>query len=72
MGDRLRMHPRCGEEKKMNHRKITRIDSLSPATHELQYYGRDRHDIHFNVTDAFYTIVVLGFLALLIFYPALR
>jgi hypothetical protein len=53
----------------MKDRKATRIDSLSPATNDFQYYGRLQQDIHFNITDAFNTIVVLAFLALLILYP---
>jgi hypothetical protein len=53
----------------MKDRKVTRIDSLSPATHDFKYLGRVQHDIHFNITDAFNTIVVLVFLALLILYP---
>jgi hypothetical protein len=65
----LWMHHRSGKGKKMKDRKITRIDSLSPATHDFQYYGRVQHDIHFNITDAFNTMVVLVFLALLILYP---
>jgi hypothetical protein len=52
----------------MKDRKVTRIDSLSPATNDFQYYGRIRHDIHFNIMDAFNTIVVLVFLALLTLY----
>jgi hypothetical protein len=63
--------PPSDKGKKMKHRKVTRIDSLSPATHDLQYYGRVQHDIHFDITDAFNTIVVLAFLALLILYPTL-
>jgi hypothetical protein len=52
----------------MKDRKVTRIDSLSPATNDFQYYGRIQHDIHFNIMDAFNTIVVLVFLALLTLY----
>ena len=52
----------------MKHRKLTRIDSLNPVTNDFQYYGRIQHDIHFNVTDAFNTTVVLVFLALLLLY----
>ena len=55
----------------MKHRKVTRIDSLSPATHDFQYYGRLQQDTHFNITDVFNAIVVLAFLALLILYPTL-
>ena len=55
----------------MKHRKVTRIDSLSPATSDFQYYGRVQHDIQFSIKDAFNTIVVLVFLALLILYPTL-
>jgi hypothetical protein len=44
------------------------MDSLSPATHDFQYYGRIQHDIHFNTTDVFNTIVVLVFSALLLVY----
>jgi hypothetical protein len=55
-------------EKKMKDRKVTRFDSLSPATNDFEYYGRIQHDIHFNVTDVFNTIVVLVFLALLTVY----
>jgi hypothetical protein len=52
----------------MKDRKVTRIDSLSPATDGFQYYGRIQPDIHFNITDAFNTIVTLIFLALLILH----
>ena len=55
----------------MKHRKVTGIDSLSPATSDFQYYGRVQHDIQFSIRDAFNTIVVLVFLALLILYPTL-
>jgi hypothetical protein len=55
----------------MKDRKVTRIDSLSPATNDFQYYGRVQHDISFTITDAFNTIVVLVFLALLILYPTI-
>ena len=48
--------------------KVTRIDSLSPATNDLQYYGRIRNDTHFNIRDAFNTIVVIGSLAVLLLY----
>jgi hypothetical protein len=51
--------------------KVTRIDSLSPATNDFQYYGRIRHDVSFTITDAFNTIVVLVFLALLVYSTAL-
>jgi hypothetical protein len=54
--------------KKMKHRKVKRIDSLGPATNDFQYYGRIQHDIHFTLTDAFNTIVILVFLALLLLY----
>ena len=67
----LRMHRRSDKGKKMKHRKVRRIDSLSPATHDFQYYGRLQQDIHFNITDVFNAIVVLAFLALLILYPTL-
>jgi hypothetical protein len=63
------MRRRLGEGKKMKDRKVTRIDSLSPATNDFQYYGRVPHDIHFSITDAFNTIVVLVFMALLLLYP---
>jgi hypothetical protein len=52
----------------MKDRKVTRFNSLSPATNDFQYYGRIQHDIHFNITDVFNTIVVLVFLALLTLY----
>ncbi len=52
----------------MKDREVTRIDSLSPATDDCPYYGRIQHDTYFNITDAFNTIVVLIFLALLILY----
>jgi hypothetical protein len=52
----------------MKDREVTRIDSLSPTTDDFQYYGRIQHDTYFNITDAFNTIVVLVFLALLILY----
>jgi chromatin segregation and condensation protein Rec8/ScpA/Scc1 (kleisin family) len=48
--------------------KVTRIDSLSPATNDVQYYGRIRNDTHFDITDVFNTIVVVGFLAVLLLY----
>ena len=51
--------------------KVTRIDSLSPATNDLQYYGRIRHDVSFTITDAFNMIVVLVFLAVLVYSTAL-
>jgi hypothetical protein len=49
----------------MKDREVTRIDSSSPATDDPQY---SQHDIYFNITDAFNTIVVFVFLALLILY----
>jgi chromatin segregation and condensation protein Rec8/ScpA/Scc1 (kleisin family) len=52
----------------MQDQKSTRIDSLSPATNDFQYYGRLPQDTHFNVSDAFNTIVVLAFVALLFLY----
>jgi hypothetical protein len=52
----------------MKDRGVTRIDSSSPATDDVQYYGRSQRDTYFNITDAFNTIVVLAFLALLILY----
>ena len=52
----------------MKDRKVTRTDSLSPATNDFQYYGCIQHDIHFDITDPFNTIVVLVFMALLILY----
>ena len=52
----------------MKGREVTRIDSLNPATDDCPYYGRIQHDTYFNITDAFNTIVVLVFLALLILY----
>jgi hypothetical protein len=52
----------------MKDHKSTRIDSLSPATNDLQYYGRLPQDTHFNVIDAFNTIVIFAFLALLLLY----
>jgi hypothetical protein len=55
----------------MKDRKVTRIDSLTPATNDFQYYGRVQHDISFTITDTFNTIVVLVFLALLILYPTI-
>ena len=61
--------PPVSKDKKMKPRKVTRIDSLSPANYDFQYYGRGQHDIHFDITDAFNTIVVLAFLALLILCP---
>jgi hypothetical protein len=51
--------------------KVTRIDSLSPATNDLQYHGRLRHDVSFNITDAFNTVVVLLFIALLVYSTVL-
>jgi chromatin segregation and condensation protein Rec8/ScpA/Scc1 (kleisin family) len=60
--------PPVRTEKKMKDHKSTRIDSLSPATNDLQYYGRLPQDTHFNVIDAFNTIVILAFLALLLLY----
>jgi hypothetical protein len=54
----------------MKDRKLKRIDSLSPATSDFQYYGRLPHDTHFNMTDAFNTTVVLAFLTLLLVYSA--
>jgi hypothetical protein len=51
--------------------KVTRIDSLSPATNDLQYYGRLRHGVSFNIRDAFNTVVVLLFIALLVYSTVL-
>jgi hypothetical protein len=48
--------------------KVSRIDSLSPATNDLRYYGRTQNDTHFNNRDVFNTIVAIGSLAVLLLY----